>query len=69
MWDGTEGARGSATLLPSVWKYLSTNLNPGIKVESKVKHNPGEFTDASNNWSLCANKLKKELVDHFTELS
>lgn len=66
MWDGTEGIQGSAAVLPSVREYLITSLNPGIKKESEVKHHPGEFTDASNNWLLCANKFKKVLVDHFT---
>lgn len=69
MWDGTERIHGFAPLLPSVWEYLITDLNPGIKMEPKVKHNPGEFADVSNNWLLCANKLKKVVVDHFTVLS
>lgn len=69
MWDGTGGIHGSAAVLPSVWECLITNLSPGVKMESEVKHNPGEFTDASKNWLLCANKLKKVLVDHFTVLS
>lgn len=69
MWDGPEGIYGSATVLPSVWEYLITNLNPGIQMESEVKHNPGEFTDASSNGLLCANKLKEVHVDHFTILS
>lgn len=43
MWGGTGGIHGSATVLPSVWEYLITNLNPGVKMESEVKHNPNEF--------------------------